>query len=129
MSKQIRPEQVKKDNSDLWRYSTELFQELRKERFSKPKHEAYIDFCEASAIVGYTDPYDALELKLDVERFKNTLEKSDLEIFSLLMVGMRQCEIAELVGSSQACISINLKKIREKFRKFYSGEPKKCQKM
>ena len=118
-SKRISPEKVKKDNSDLWRYSPELQSALRKEKFSKSDPEAYLAYKHALGEVTLVSPYEDVDLQMDLKKFKKRLKDTDLEIFNLMMLGMRQEEIAEVVGLCQASISNKLKKLRELFKHFY----------
>lgn len=118
-SKRINPEDVNRDNSDIWRYSPELYSVLRKEKFSKSNPEAFIGYMEAIGELHQVSPYEDIDLKLDIEKFKLTLGDIDLEIFNLLMLGMKQCEITEVVGLCQAAISNRLRKIRARFKEFY----------
>lgn len=118
-SKRLTPEDVSRDNSDLWRYSIPLFKELRKENYSKADPEAYVRYCDAAGITGFTEPFEGIDLKLDIEKFKMLLSGVDLKIFSLMLLGMKQAEISAEVELSQAAVSKRLKKIKEKFKTFY----------
>lgn len=121
-SKRIDPSQVSRDNSDIWRYSPDLYSALRKEKFSKAKPEAFIDYKDAIGELGLVSPYESMDLQMDLEKFKLTLSESDLEIFTLMLLGMKQREITEVVGLCQAAVSNRLRKIRSKFKEFYYEE-------
>ena len=105
--KRISPEEVSKDNSDIWRYSPDLYSALRKEKFSKANPEAYMDYMEAIGELGLVSPYDDLELQMD------------LEIFNLMLLGMKQREIKDIVGLCQATVSKRLRNLKAKFKEFY----------
>lgn len=118
----ITPEQVNKDNSNLWRYSTILFSAMRKENFSKADPAAYIDYCDAVGILGGYDPSDDANLAMDIETFKGTLSEVDKAIFSMYLLGMRQREMEELLDIKQKAISRHLVSIIERFKIFYLEE-------
>lgn len=118
-SMRITPDKVKKDNSNIWQYSPELFSALRKEKFSKSDPEAYIAYRDAVGDLALSSPYDDVDLQMDLAVFKKSLNKSDLRLFNLMLLGMTQSEIAGVVGISQPTVSIKLKKLREQFKEFY----------
>lgn len=115
----IDPEKVNKDNSNLWRYSTILFSALRKENFSKADPEAFIDYCDAIGILGGYDPEEDENLRMDLEKFKGTLNEEDANIFSLFLMGLKQREIEEMLEIKQRYISGRLAAIFKKFERFY----------
>ena len=115
----IPPEKVNKDNSNLWRYSTILFSAMRKENFSKADPAAYMDFCDASGILGGYDPSDDANLAMDIETFKESLSELDRAIFSMYLLGMRQREMEELLDIKQKAISSRLTNIINRFKLFY----------
>jgi DNA-binding NarL/FixJ family response regulator len=117
--KRISPEEVSKDNSDIWRYSPDLYSALRKEKFSKSNPEAHMNYMEAIGELGLVSPYNDLELQMDLEKFKEGLSESDLEIFNLMLLGMKQREIKEIVGLCQATVSKRLRNLKAKFKEFY----------
>jgi len=121
-AKRITPEKVRKDNSNIWRYSTHLQSELRKENFSKAIPEAYIAYKEALGEIELVSPYDGVDLSMDLEKFKKKLSKQDRELFNLLLLGMKQEDIAAEVGCSQPLISIKLKRLRDQFKDFYGED-------
>lgn len=115
----ISADQVKPDNSDLFRYSSVLGNALKKCRFSKSKPEIYIDFFEAAGISGTVEPFEDIDLRVDIERFITTLSETDSKIFKLYLFKLTQTEIAKRVGVCQATVCNRLKALTNKFAEFY----------
>lgn len=116
---QLAPEDVRRDNSDLFRFSIPLDKALRKERFAKAKPELYINYCEAVGILGTSDPFPSLDMQLDMEKFIGQLSILDASIMKLYMFKMTQPEIAQRVGVCQATVCNRMKLIRAKFAEYY----------
>jgi DNA-directed RNA polymerase specialized sigma24 family protein len=113
---------VRKDNSDLWRYSTTLSSALRKENYSKYDPEAYINYCDAVGLLDPPDQYAAVDFAMDIEKFKSKLSDVDAKVLSLYLIGLRQREIGELIGAPRRYVSVRLARIFKKFKKFYLAE-------
>ena len=96
-----------------------MFSELRKEKYSKADPAAYLKYCEAVGLESYSEPFKDIDLKLDIEKFKTKLKGVDLEVFTLMLLGMKHREIKDIVGISQASVSLRLKRIRSLFKDFY----------
>jgi len=115
----LSPEEVRRDNSDLFRFSIPLDKALRKERYAKAKPDLYVNYCEALGLLGMSDPFPDLDLQLDLEKFFTKLSQLDATILKLYLLKMTQPEIAQRVGLCQAAVSNHFKVIREKFEEFY----------
>jgi hypothetical protein len=118
-SKRIEATKVRRDNSDVWRYSTILFSELRKENYSKSLPESYNLYCEAVGTMGYSEPFLGFDLTMDIDTFKKTLQKADKELLTLLLLGMKHREISDIVGLSRSAVTRRLLKIKQEFKEFY----------
>jgi hypothetical protein len=115
----INPEEVRRDNSNVWRYSKKIFLELRKEKFHKAMPQKHIQFCDFMGELALYEPFNEIDFKLDLETFRKTLGPLDKRIFDLVVIGLIQEEIKEVVGISQPSVSKRLAKIRESFKEFY----------
>ena len=115
----LAPEDVRRDNSDLFSFSIPLDKALRKERYAKAKPELYVNYCEAVGILGTSDPFPDVDLQLDLAKFMAKLSSIDATILKLYLLKMTQPEIAQRVGVCQATICNHLKVIREKFEEYY----------
>lgn len=116
------PDQVRPDNSDLYRYDTELAAALHKERFKKARPDEFSRFCEASGVTGLDDPFEAFDFQLDLEKFITALDDvKDRVIFQMFLLGrVKQTEIAEVVGCCQATVHNRLRKLFARFAEFYA---------
>lgn len=121
-SKRIPAERVDRNNTNIWRYSTTLFAELKKENYIQSDPELYRKYLESVGAVGYSEPFKDIDFKLDVDKFKEQLSAIDLDIFNLMLLGLKHREIKEVVGLSQTAISKRLNKIYKAFREFYYDE-------
>lgn len=120
-SYQIPPESVRRDNSDLFRYSVRLDKELRKERFPKEKPEQIINFFDALGTVELVDPYQDIDFRMDMEKFLATQPDLDRSIMRMYLLKMTQTEIAGKLGVCQATVCNRFKVIKEKFAEFYGS--------
>lgn len=114
----ITPEKVKRNNSDLFKYSKELCKALRKERFHKPLHEKYLNYCIAADKLS-VNPYEDANFAMDLEKFSNTLKGLELICFQYFLEGLIQEEIACIVGKTQGRVSQILAEVIRKFEIFY----------
>lgn len=121
MCTQIGLDRLKKDNSNLFRYDKELTRVLRKERFKKPKHDVYLNYCIAADKMSF-NPYADFDMYLDIETFKLELRGLELICFNYFLHGMIQEEIASMIGKNRSRVSQILKIVFEKFKIFYSEE-------
>jgi hypothetical protein len=117
--KRITADKVRKDNSNVWRYSPELQAALRKENFSKAKPDSYLQYKDALGELDLVSPYNSIDLKMDIEKFKSNLEGIDVKIFELLMLGMVHEEIADIVGILRPSVSKRIKTIMNFWKEFY----------
>lgn len=116
--KSIPLERVKKDNSNITYYDRSLWKVLRKERFKKPQHDKYLSYCIAAGKLSF-NPYDDLNISLDVEEFKNSLTGLEKDCFEFFLQGMIQEEIGFMVGKHRSRVAQVLIEVVKKFQEFY----------
>lgn len=115
----LPPEKVRKDNTNLYRYSTKLDKALRKDRFRKAQPHKFAEYCAAANLNGTEDPFPELEFNMDVEKFMSLLSDRDSQILRLHLFKLNQTEIADVLGISQTAVCFSLRDIRGWFADFY----------
>ena len=119
----ITPEKVRKDNTDIWKYSTILARELRKENFKKHRPEDYINYCDAANLLVEENPYEHVDFHMDIEKFKLTLSPVDVKVLDMYLLGMKAVEMEVHLDRKRVSISNRINSIIAKFRIWYlSGE-------
>ena len=116
--KQITPDKVRRDNSDVFRYSKELSKALRKEKFAKVRLDAFYKFSLVSG-AGRVDPYPACDFRLDMEKFSATLEHIDRRVLGLFLIGLSAKEISIQISRSHSNVYYHINKIVEAYKLFY----------
>ena len=120
--KQIELQYVKKDNTNIRRYSDSLWRALRKERFKKADPNKFVNEMAAEQLAFETD--ENSDFKNDVAKFVATkLTEREGKIFSLFVFGgkMGQVDIGNILGVCQATISNDLNNSLALFREWYYG--------
>lgn len=113
---------LKKDNSNIYQYSRSLSSELKKDRYKKIDLLEYSNFLQALDGV-YVDPSDHANFTIDLERFTDSLNKQDLDLFKLYFVEeYTQTEIADILGRTQGYVSYKLDDIESAFETYYFGD-------
>lgn len=125
----IPAERVKRDNSNLWRHNRQLDSAVRKERFRKEDFDALREYHEHQGILGSDSPHDSIEIRIDMDNFKNRLSPRDRFIFEhtienavLNREPIIQQAVAVTLGISQPLVSVVIKKLKKQFRDFYFVE-------
>lgn len=115
----ITPDKVRRDNSNIFAFSFDLFRELRKEKFRKPKiDDRFVQFS-LNRKAGEANPYPDLDFRMDIDRFMENLEDEDYVFFSMFMMGFSQTEMMQETGLSQPSISLKISRVIEKFKRYY----------
>ena len=113
---------IKKDNSNIYRYSNSLSAELKKDRFKKIDLWEYTNFLQALDGI-YVDPSDSANFSIDLNKFLGRLSGYDNELFRLYYKEeYTQSEIADALGKTQGYVSYKLDAIEKAFIEFYFGE-------
>lgn len=128
--KSILPEQVKSNNSNLYRYSNELAKELWKCRGNQnahkeshsPKNIADYVILQKMQNKDIEDPYPHLDFQIDFEKFIEVYPEEDQKIFIMWIQGYTQAEIAEKMWCSQQQVSVRLAFMKEEYEYYYYGE-------
>jgi hypothetical protein len=117
---------LKRNNSNLYACEEDgarngpLWRALRKERFKKARPDKDAQFhwliTEGADI---TDPYDLLELRIDIARFRKTLAPELLDVFDLFLHGYTPKQVVLRTQWAQPTVYRKLKQIKEKFKTFY----------
>lgn len=116
--KLIPIEKVKRDNSNITYFDRSLWKELRKERFKKPQHEKYIAYCIVADKLSF-NPYNDLNVALDIEDFKNGLDGLERDCFEYFLQGMIHEEISIMVGRGRSRVTQILLEVVKKFDDYY----------
>lgn len=119
----IPAERVKKDNSNLRKHSDELWRALRKLRFKKACPDMFTNEMAAEQSAMQADP--GSDFSVDVEKFINEyLSDREANIFRLYVFGgkIRQVDIGDMLGVSQATVTNSINKALELFKEYYWPE-------
>lgn len=117
---QITLDGIKKNNSNIYAYDLEICRVLRKERFKKPKHDHYLNFCIAADKLSF-NPYADADLAMDLEKFSKTLRGLELICFNYYLEGLIHADIAKIVGKTTSRVTQILIEVRRKFKQFYGS--------
>ena len=121
----IAAHEVKKNNSNLFRYSTELFKAMRKvnydSRFMTQTLDRWYQYLLASG-TGYADPYPDCDFKMDLESFHSRLPPDRQKLLELFMLGLTPTEISKIIGRSAPNTYFKLSRLKQDFKKFYLGD-------
>lgn len=120
---QITAEQVNKDNTNLRKFSDELWRALRKERFKKADPDKFVNQMAAEQLSFQSDPHS--NFRKDIETFMATkLSPRRAKIFSLFVFGGKigQADIGKILGVSQATVANDLKASLSLFKTWYFAD-------
>lgn len=118
----IAPEDVRRDNSNIYRFDYDLFRALRKEKFRKPKlDDRYVHFS-LNRKAAEANPYPDLDFRMDIQAFLDSLEDDDYLFFSMFLLGFSQTEMMQETGLSQPSISLKISRLTERFKRWYLEE-------
>lgn len=119
MTPRIKAEEVRKDNSDLWRFSRKLADALKKENNKKSPNLVYYETLEQIESACVVDPYEDINERLDLDTFADLLPTEiEKEIFILLMQGFSHSEIGVELGYSRHLYKLT-NSIIDKYKQFY----------
>jgi len=124
---EIKPEQVRKDNSNLWRMEGEgtyINEELKKLKFKKVEPEHIDRLRNWVAVTGYgiAHPYEDLDAQLDLQTFIARLTEVDAEIFELFLENYSVKEIAAEVNRNTKTVYRRLSGIIDQYKTYYLEE-------
>ena len=124
---EIKPEQVRKDNSNLWRMEGEgtyINEELKKLKFKKvePEHIDRLRNWVAVTGHGIAHPYEDLDAQLDLQTFIARLSEVDAEIFELFLENYSVKEIAAEVNRNTKTVYRRLSGIIDQYKTYYLEE-------
>ena len=117
---------LRKNNSNLHaceedtEHNGPLWRALRKERFRKSDPSKDRQFHLLSLIHTPDSPYDAVDFKMDLEKFRKTLSTDLQPIFDLFMQGFSPKQIAAQSEWAAPTVYRKLQLILSKFKTFYS---------
>lgn len=120
---QIDLKYVRRDNTNIRRYSDSLWRALRKERFKKADPNKFVNEMAAEQLAFESDAHS--DFKEDVAKFIATkLTEREGKIFSLFVFGgrMGQADIGAMLDVCQATVSNELNHSLELFKKWYYPE-------
>lgn len=116
--------QLKKDNTNLFRCGAEgykLSEALKKDEFKKVTPEK-IDRLTNYLLVtnaGEVNPYPSLDLRMDLDRFKETLDDNNRRVFVLFLQGYSPNQISLVTKHPVKTVYSKLSRITELFKQFY----------
>lgn len=116
-------EKVKRDNSNIRKYSDPLWRALRKERFKKAQPDVFVNEMAAEQIAWQQDPHT--DFKCDVEKFmREHLTKREAAILEMFLFGggISQTEMGEKLGVSQPTVTNDFRRVLTKFKEYYYPE-------
>lgn len=119
----IPAEKVKKDNSNLRKHSDPLWRAMRKLRFKKANPDVFTNEMAAENLALQSDP--GSDFNVDVERFiTEYLSEREAQIFRIYVFGgkIRQVDIGDILGVSQATVTNSINKALELFKEYYWPE-------
>lgn len=118
--KHITLDRVRKDNTNIRKYSDPLWRALRKERFKKADPDKFVNQMAAEQMAFQSD--NNTDFKKDVAKFVTTkLTEREGKIFSLFVFGgkMGQTDIGSILGVCQATVANDLHCALELFKGWY----------
>ena len=132
----LLPENVKKDNSNLFLFSQELAKAMKRCEYnrnrSKPKYnQGYEQMEELFYFLKQHnkhifDPITEIEFQHDFQKFIEVYPEIDQEVFiSYYFYGLTQQEIADELRVSQPTVSLRLAFMSDEFKYFFGEEWKR----
>jgi len=118
---------LKKNNSNIYacegsaKFNGPLWRELRKQRFRKsvPEKDAQFHMMLAWSA---EDQFSLAELRMDIEKFKKTLDPDLQQVLALFLHGHSPKEITARTGCARSTSYRKLHTIFTKFKTFYLGD-------
>ena len=117
---QIELKYVRRDNTNIRKYSDSLWRALRKERFKKADPDKFVNQMAAEQVAFLSDAHT--DFKRDVGTFiASKLTEREGKIFSLFVFGgkMGQTDIGKILGVCQATVANDLHAALELFKEWY----------
>lgn len=121
--KQIEVDKVKRDNSNIRKFSDSLWRVLRKERFKKANPDMFTNEMAAEEL-GLRDASTS-DFDCDVDSFAaKFLTKREESVLRLFLYGGKVCqtEMGEILQVSQPTITNELRRILLKFAEYYYAD-------
>jgi DNA-directed RNA polymerase specialized sigma subunit len=117
---QIELKYVRRDNTNIRKYSDSLWRALRKERFKKADPDKFVNQMAAEQVAFLSDTHT--DFSKDVATFiASKLTEREGKIFSLFVFGgkMGQTDIGKILGVCQATVANDLHCSLELFKEWY----------
>lgn len=118
--KQIELKYVRRDNTNIRKYSDSLWRALRKERYKKADPDKFCNQQAAEQLAFNSD--DHTDFRKDVMAFiSSKLTEREGKIFSLFVFGGKigQTDIGRILGVCQATVANDLHNAKELFKEYY----------
>lgn len=116
----ISPDKVRRDNSNIWRFSQELDRELHRLRFRPTDQTRIVEYFEAAGSMELSDPFPSLNFSIDLDRFSESkLSPVEQNVLRLFLCGLNQQEIADELEISQPYVSRHISEIKKALKEHF----------